>query len=180
MRWLPDALTYLRVSLTAVTYPVALAGHEALFTVLVLAIVMTDVLDGPLARRLGTTDVRGANMDSAADFLFYASLPIWTYAFRPDVVTSLLPWVVVFFVAYAAANVVSRLRRGVLGFHNRFTRAAGTVGVVFALYTVLWGFERLLFLAILALLAADLAQRAVHLARPSGRSGAFTPRQGKA
>lgn len=43
--------------------------------VLLLANRMADGLDGPIARHHGATD-RGAFLDSAADFVFYASMPL--------------------------------------------------------------------------------------------------------
>lgn len=174
-----DALTYARVALTLATYPVALATHEPLFAALILLIVITDVLDGPVARRLGGAGARGANLDSAADFLFYASLPIWTFAFRPAVVLDLLPFIGVFFVGYVVANVASRLRRGVIGFHNRWTRLAGTVGVIVALWIVLWGLDAFLFWIVVSLLTVDLAQRYAAIVRggaePAERPAAGAP-----
>ncbi len=165
MRWLPDALTYARVAFTIATYPVAIAHERALFAVLVLLMVVTDVLDGPIARRLGVADARGANMDSIADFFFYVSLPAWVWIFAPEVVRSILPVVVGYTLAYSIANAASRIRRGVIGFHNRFTRAAGTAGVIFALWTVLWGFEPVIYYATLAIGTLDLAQRYVNIYR---------------
>lgn len=170
MRWVADALTYARVALTLATYPFALTRHAPAFAVLVIVIVMTDMLDGPIARRYavrratksttpGGTDVRGADLDSASDFLFYASLPIWVYAFRPDEVLEILPFVIGFFILYSIANVLSRLRRGVIGFHNAWTRLAASFGVFFAVWMVLWGLDPLLFWAGITFMTLDLVQR---------------------
>lgn len=53
---------------------IALQGYS-LGLALLLASRLADGLDGPLARLQGTTD-RGAFLDIALDFLFYASIPL--------------------------------------------------------------------------------------------------------
>ncbi|HVM44872.1 MAG TPA: hypothetical protein VM582_02960, partial [Candidatus Thermoplasmatota archaeon] len=64
-----------------------------------------------------------------------------------------------FGVLYAAVNLLSHLKFGALGVHNRLSRASGTVGVVGTFYTILWGLEWWVFVSIVAILSADLAQR---------------------
>lgn len=156
---IPHALSLARVLLVAATYPVALRGDAALFAVLVLLAILTDILDGPLARHLGTADTFGSNVDSAADILFYLSLPAWTYMFRPEVVMQQLPVMAVFAALYVAANYLSHRTFGAMGVHNRLSRASGTVGVVVAFYAILYGLHPLMYVALVALLSADLAQR---------------------
>lgn len=156
---LPNALSYARIGLTIATYPLALRQNRPLFAVAILLIVLTDMLDGPIARRYGRPDRAGANLDSASDFLFYASLPVWAWIMRPDAIRPYLALIAIYFVAYASANLLARARLGQLGFHNEYTRAAGTIGVGFALVTVLWGIQLLLLAGILLILTIDLAVR---------------------
>lgn len=163
--WVPHALSFLRVVLVAAIYVAAWQRDAPLFAVLVLGAVLTDVLDGPLARHLGTASRLGANVDSAADLLFYLSLPVWTFLFRPEVVVEQRYVIATFAVLYLAVNVLSHATFGALGVHNRLSRASGTVGVVGAFYTILWGLEPWLYATILAVLSADLAQRYAALLR---------------
>jgi phosphatidylglycerophosphate synthase len=156
---IPHALTISRVILVAVTYYAALHGDKPLFAVLVLLAVLTDILDGPIARALGTADRFGANMDSAADLLFYASLPVWAYLFDAELVVQSLPLIVALGSLYVIANFVSHATFGALGVHNRLSRASGTAGVVFTFYSILWGIEPILRDILLIILVADLAQR---------------------
>lgn len=157
--WAPHALSFLRVVFVGAIYSAALQKDAPLFALLVLLAVLTDILDGPLARHLGTAGKFGANVDSAADLLFYMSLPVWTFMFRPDVVWDLRYLIAGFATLYATANILSHLKFGALGVHNRLSRASGTIGVVGAFYTILWGLHWWVFVAIVATLAADLAQR---------------------
>lgn len=164
-RWAPHALSFARVALVAGIYVAASRRDPALFALLVMGAVLTDILDGPLARHLGTAGRFGANVDSAADLLFYLSLPVWTWMFRPDVVIGHRYMIAILAVLYLAANVLSHAKFGALGVHNRLSRTSGTVGVVGTFYTILWGLEWWVYVTIVAVLCADLAQRYGALAR---------------
>lgn len=171
---IPNALTASRVALTAVAYAVAWAEWEALFAVLVLTIVLTDILDGPIARRAGVANREGANLDSLADFLFYASLPVWVWRFEPTFILRMLWLIGPMFALYVVANAVNRVRRGAIGYHNRITRTAGTVGVVYAMWVILFGPDSILFFVIVGVLAVDLVLRFVGAFSASPRRVAST------
>ena len=158
---LPHVLSMTRVALVGVIYLPALRGDAALFAVLVLLAVLTDILDGPLARHYGTASRFGSNVDSASDLLFYVSLPVWAYLFQPDLMRQAKVFVpiVTFGVLYVAANLASHKTFGALGVHNRLSRTSGTVGILVTFSTILWGLNELLYYGLLAVLAADLAQR---------------------
>lgn len=157
--WVPHALSFARVLFVLGIYVAAWREDTAMFAVLVLCAVLTDVLDGPLARSMGTAGRFGANVDSAADLLFYLSLPVWTWMFRPEVVVEHRYTIAVLSVLYLAVNVLSHRTFGALGVHNRLSRTSGTVGVVGTFYTILYGLEWWVYVLIVVVLCADLAQR---------------------
>ena len=68
-----DAVTVARMPLALALAGVAVLDDDPsrlALTVLYLAGVVTDVIDGPLARRAGTAGPRGARLDSIADVVF--------------------------------------------------------------------------------------------------------------
>jgi CDP-diacylglycerol--glycerol-3-phosphate 3-phosphatidyltransferase len=156
---IPHVLSFSRVLLVGITYWAAWERDRPLFAVLVLLAVLTDILDGPLARVSGTASRFGANVDSAADLLFFLSLPPWAYLFSPPIVLDHLPLIVTLTTLYVAAIGISHLTFGALGVHNRLSRTSGTAGVVFTFYTILWGLETFLLYGLVLIMAADLAQR---------------------
>jgi len=156
---IPNVLSASRVLLVVATYTAAYRQDKPLFAVLVLAAVLTDILDGPLARHFGTASKLGANIDSASDLSFYLSLPVWTYMFQPDVVIGYRHLIAVLGVLYVAVNFLSQAKFGALGVHNRLSRASGTVGVVGTFYVILWGMNDIVLVSIVAIICADLAQR---------------------
>lgn len=157
--WIPHALSMARVVIVAATYFAASRQDTALFAVLVLGAVLTDIMDGPLARYFGTANSFGANVDSAADLLFYLSLPVWTWMFAPGVVWDHRYLIATISTLYLAVNVLSHFQFGALGVHNRLSRASGTIGVFGTFYVILWGLNAVIYVSIVAILAADLAQR---------------------
>jgi len=159
LRRAPHALSLMRVAFTLATYPFALRQDRAAFAVLVLLAVLTDILDGPLARATGSASRFGANLDSAADLIFYVSLPVWAALFRPSLVQDNLALVVTMAILYVVANFASQLIFGALGVHNRFSRLSGTVGVATTFYASLWGLPMALKWVLLVVLIADLVQR---------------------
>lgn len=175
----PHVITASRVVFVAAAY-VAAWANEALWVVaLALVAVVTDIVDGILARRWNVESTFGANLDSAVDFIFYMSLVVWVGKMRPEVIRSIWPWVIVFTIAYVAVLILAKIRRGTMGFHNFWTRTAATVGVVVALVTIAFGWNPLFLLALIAAGVADLGQRFAKIfgAKPPPYPAAETARR---
>jgi CDP-diacylglycerol--glycerol-3-phosphate 3-phosphatidyltransferase len=72
LRKIPNALSVLRILLSLLLFPAF--SRPALFIALYALCGASDVLDGYLARRNGWVSSLGQKLDSAADFVFFASL----------------------------------------------------------------------------------------------------------
>lgn len=155
----PHALSFARVVLVLVIYVAAARNDRPLFAVLVLLAVLTDILDGPLARATNSASTFGANVDSTADMLFYVSLPAWAFMFDRQIVLDHLAVITTIAALYIIANVVSQWTFGALGVHNRLSRASGTMGVLFTFYAILWGAHPALYWGAIVIVIFDLAQR---------------------
>lgn len=70
---IPNALCVLRLLLTPILLVFALQGQERAFLYWGYLIILTDVLDGPLARAWGVTSAKGTRLDGRADMIFYAA-----------------------------------------------------------------------------------------------------------
>src|SRR5690242_9640240 len=82
----PNALSVLRLLLVPVLLLLAWNGQgKTFFNVLVVSL-LTDALDGWIARKLNQTSDLGARLDSWADLLTSLSLPLAGWWLRPDVV----------------------------------------------------------------------------------------------
>ncbi len=78
---LPNALSFYRLMAFPVILYLALAGYEQAFAVMIVINLLTDVLDGLLARWLKQVSEFGARLDSIADIgtYFLVFLGIWVF-----------------------------------------------------------------------------------------------------
>lgn len=160
-----DKITSVRIALSLFLpfLPLRSAGFFAAYTVTGL----TDVLDGWLARRTGTTSQFGARLDSIADLLFYGVLlfrlfPVLWQKLPMVIWYAVATVVLVRLAAYAAAAVRYHQFASLHTWLNKLTG----VGVfllpyVFALST---GIVYCWMVCVLAL-AAALEELAIHLCR---------------
>jgi phosphatidylglycerophosphate synthase len=135
VRSIPTALTVFRLLSAPVLMVLAAMGKERFFLWLAIAALLSDVLDGALARRLGASSETGRLLDSWADLLialvsFAGATLLWPDTMREEAV---------YFALVLAALVIPnawglfRFRR-LLGYH---TVSAKTSGVLLAVGAVL-------------------------------------------
>ena len=80
---IPNMLSLLRLGLVPVLVGLALAGLGDVFLLILVISLMSDVLDGYLARKLNQTSELGAKLDSWGDVLTYASMILGLYLIWP-------------------------------------------------------------------------------------------------
>ncbi len=123
-RWLPDALSAAR-GVLALALPLTV-DRPALLVTLYVTAGLTDALDGPLARRLGTAGPRGARIDSAADVLLFAAATWLVARLLGDAAVPLLAAAAgVAVIKVAAVAVGVRRFRRVVPRHTAANRVAG-------------------------------------------------------
>jgi phosphatidylglycerophosphate synthase len=174
-----DAVSFSR-TLLVVAWIRCQAEHSIWALVVVTLIVLSDVIDGPIARRTGTAGPRGALIDVVCDILVILAAMIAAGTTDPlclvaaaAMVTNLLSW--------AVCNLTS----GGLGY-TRIGRYNGAACYLFlVVLTALPHLgaaglaepatvEQVALMILLAVLAASLGEN-VALALLSGRSGHHTP-----
>jgi phosphatidylglycerophosphate synthase len=135
---LADELTLLRLLLVPPLWVLALLDLRVPLGIGLAVAGLTDVLDGPIARRQGAPSRIGSQLDSIADHTLTASALIWLIMFRPEFfreyATVLFAWggfaIVTLLVGYV------RFRR-FANVHLWYAKAAGFVGYVFAIWMLL-------------------------------------------
>ena len=76
---IPNILSLLRLCLAPVLMCFAVAGKAYAFLQILAISLVTDVLDGYLARRLDQTSEFGARLDSCGDMVTYGSMILGIY-----------------------------------------------------------------------------------------------------
>lgn len=168
-----DHLTAARLLSLPLLWALALTGHGVALGIGLALAGLTDVLDGPVARRTGRSTRFGSQLDSIADVLLMGSAVVWMALLRPEFfaenATSLLIWLGIGLAALAAAWV----RLGRLGdLHLYSAKAAGVIGHLFAVWLFVFDEYSPVFWAVtigLAILAASETLLGALLRRPGDR-----------
>jgi CDP-diacylglycerol--glycerol-3-phosphate 3-phosphatidyltransferase len=135
VRSIPLALTIFRICSAPVLMVLAAMGRERFFLWLAIAALLSDVLDGALARRLGASSETGRLLDSWADLLialvsFAGATLLWPDTMRQEAV-----YFALVLAALVIPNAWGLLRfRRLLGYH---TLSAKSSGVLLAVGAVL-------------------------------------------
>ncbi|HEY0150851.1 MAG TPA: CDP-alcohol phosphatidyltransferase family protein [Longimicrobium sp.] len=91
-----NLLTGLRLAAIPVLWILALDGRDQALGYGLAAAFASDLIDGPLARRLGQTSEIGSRTDSIADHMLATSTVVWLFLLRPaffqDHAALLLGW----------------------------------------------------------------------------------------
>ena len=90
----------------------AFIGSAPAFTALYAANLITDALDGFLARRLHVESELGATLDSCGDLAVAMCLPIGAFLLWPDMMRELIPYIAAAICAYLAPVIAGELRYG--------------------------------------------------------------------
>jgi len=86
--WLtgPNLLSAFRIACVPVLLLLAARGALTAFLVLFALGLLSDALDGPLARRLGQETAFGARLDQWGDFALWAALPLAAWWLWPEII----------------------------------------------------------------------------------------------
>jgi len=97
----------------------AWSGTAGIFLVLFGLGLLSDVLDGALARRLGQESDFGARLDQWADFALWVSFPLGAWWLWPEIVRREAPFVIVAVVCMLLPTAIAYAKyRAVPGYHT--------------------------------------------------------------
>ncbi|HLS86162.1 MAG TPA: CDP-alcohol phosphatidyltransferase family protein [Burkholderiales bacterium] len=137
---LPNGLTRFRLASVPFLWVLALLRETTWLGVGVAVAALTDVLDGPLARRLRRTTAGGSRLDSIADHTLTASLVLWLVWLRPEFFVQQYPLLAAWAAVGLTALLVGWVRfRRIGDLHLYSAKVAGTVGYLFAIWLLLFG-----------------------------------------
>lgn len=148
-RHVPNAISAARIVATPVLVLLALAGREDPFKWLLLAALLSDIVDGLIARSFGLTSALGTRLDTLADTLLWVAAIAGIWKFHPELVTEHGIVVAAVIGAWVTEHVVSLVRYGKLtSFHTYLVRISAYALGIFVMSLFLWGVQpSLLFFA---------------------------------
>lgn len=160
LRHLPNAITLLRLAAVPLLVWLAWSGARQPFSIVLIACLLGDVVDGALARLLRATSAFGAQLDSVADSLLFFTAIAGTLVFHAGDVRAHAVAFALVPAAWLAENGAALVRYGRLSsFHTYLSRASGLAMGLFVVVLFLRGLdERLLHLAVVLVLLATLEE----------------------
>jgi phosphatidylglycerophosphate synthase len=163
----PNLISATRLALMPAVLGAAVAGERAIFVGLIAFSLLTDAVDGTLARRLGAESEFGRKLDSAADYVTLFTGTTGIALLWPEVVRRELPWIVTGVAAFIAVIVLGLIRLGRAPCYHTWASKVGAVLCPFTLIPLLSGGPAWPFHAvILWLVATGIEEVAILLLRP--------------
>lgn len=163
----PNLISATRLALMPAVLGAAVAGERELFVGLIAVSLLTDAVDGHLARRLGAESEFGRKLDSAADYVTLFAGTTGIALLWPEVVRRELPWVLTGVAAFLAVIVLGLIRLGRAPCYHTWASKVGAVLCPFTLIPLLnegpaWPFH----VVILWLVATGIEEVAILLLLP--------------
>lgn len=167
----PNAVGALRLLLSPGLVLAASAGREGTFLLLFLALELTDLLDGFLARTLHQQTAFGTRVDSVADLVMYTCLLAGLVVMEGGLLLGEWPWMAAAVLAYALSWASSLAKFGrVPSYHTWAAKASSFLVVAAVVVLVLrsdpLGVRVAAVVVTLANLEAILLTRILDQARP--------------
>jgi phosphatidylglycerophosphate synthase len=161
-RWrhVPNALSATRIACAPVLLLLALAGEQVAYTWVLVPALLTDALDGWIARALGVQSRLGARLDSLGDSLVWTAGLAGLLAFQHAVLLE-YRWLVGTAVAFwLLENLLAWLRyRRLSSYHTRLSKVAGVLlGICIAVLFVFGLQPWLLWIAVLSSICASIEE----------------------
>jgi cardiolipin synthase (CMP-forming) len=155
----PNAISIARLCATAFLLAAIFQHRIELFKWLLLACLLSDILDGLIARTFQLTSKLGAALDSAADMLTMLIGLVGVYVFQRAFVAEHFAGVLIVAAFYFAEAVAALVRYGKLSsFHTLLDRIAAYAGGIFVMSLFLWGYHGWIFQLAVLVYVASLAE----------------------
>ncbi len=164
----PNLLSGARIALMPAVLTAALAQSRRWFVVLLVTSLLTDALDGFLARRLNAYSDLGRKLDSAADYLTMVTGLAGIALLWPEIMRRELVWVAAGLGAFFAVVVYGFIRLGRAPCYHTWAAKLGAVLCACSLVPLLLEWTPLPFhVAIVLQILAGLEEMTIALLVPS-------------
>ena len=129
VKQLPNLVSLIRLAAAAgIAVTTAVVGSRLLFLVLLTVALITDALDGFLARRLHAESELGRKLDSWGDYAVVAAVAYGLWELWPDLVHREAAWLIIGLAACFAIVIYGLVRwRRILAYHTIASKAFAVI-----------------------------------------------------
>lgn len=154
--WLsiPNYLSAFRLITAPIILYFAWTGKSDYFLILLAVSLLSDALDGFLARRLNMTSTLGAKLDSWGDFAIYITAPVCAWLLWPEVIQREAVFVLLAIIAYVIPLIVGYLKFGRLTSYHTWSAKGAAVLMTISIFLLFmvdisWPFRCFVFFHVL-------------------------------
>lgn len=134
---MPNLLSFFRILATPVLVALAIAEEKNLFLWLLLFTLLTDALDGFIARHYHMQTRIGIKLDSLGDMAIYSTMPFCIIGLWPDLMLSHWPWVVSVMASFILPVLFALYKFGGLTYYHTWGAKAAAVLLSAGLFVLL-------------------------------------------
>ena len=135
---IPNILSLSRIAMAPFLLVAAYYGSELLFFTFFSLMLISDVLDGYLARKLHQCSKIGTKLDSIGDYVTYLSVPFATWWLWPEIIRTECLYITAIISLFLIPGIVARIKFGqMVAYHTWIAKVAAvvvSVGLIFLLF----------------------------------------------
>lgn len=147
-RQIPNSLSVARILATPVLLAAVVFHQKELFSWILLPCLLSDILDGLIARTFHLKSDTGALLDSTADMLVAFMAIVGVFVFQKEFVAAHYPQVLVVLGLYLLEVATALVRYGqISSFHTLLTRVTAYTWGIFMMSLFFWGYHAWIFYA---------------------------------
>ncbi len=156
----PNQITALRLIAVPIMWIFALNGELAWLGIGLIFCGITDIVDGPVARKYQQASDFGSKFDSLADQLIQVSSVLWVWMLMPEVFTENLTITLLALGTYLASLSVGLIKfRRLANLHLYLTKLGGIFLYTFVVHAFLFGqYSRGLYLVAITFMLVSHAE----------------------
>ncbi|HVN87852.1 MAG TPA: CDP-alcohol phosphatidyltransferase family protein [Candidatus Binatia bacterium] len=166
-----NAVSGLRLVALPLLLVLAWFGYATAFLIGLAMCLLSDLVDGWLARRLHQNSAWGAKLDSWADLALYGMLPLAVWWLWPDLVQQEARYVTAALVSFTLPIVIGLAKFGRLTSYHTWGAKASSVLIGFGLLLLfVWRTPWLFRIAVVVLALAEMEEIAITWSLPHWRA----------
>lgn len=139
MQYLPNLLSAARLVSVIPLLAFAWAERPLPFLLLLLLAIVSDAVDGWVARRFNAQTALGVRLDSLADYAIYIAVPLGGWWLWPEIVVRELFWFALVVLGYLLPGAVALLRFNRLAAYHTWSAKAAVVVLAIAVMVLFAG-----------------------------------------
>lgn len=171
MLTLPNLITISRLLCVPALIAAAIVERPSLFIGLLAYALLSDAIDGRLARSLGQATPLGARLDSISDCALYLTVPVAALRLFPDVRAHLTGAVIALYFGYLVPIGYGAIKyHRLTSYHTIGARVAGVLLSLAAFLVLLTGIRWPFYVATAVLLVSAIEEMAITRTLPTWQS----------